>query len=283
MADKPSTPAAVSGGARARRRLLNLADAVALVLGLPLLALLLLPLLALAARAPLGLLLHYLADRATIQVILLSLATSLTSTVLVTVLGLPVAFLLARGRFRGRNVLEAIVELPIVLPPSVAGLALLMAFGRRGLLGPWLEAMGVEVAFTTAAVILAQTFVSAPYFIKAAAVGLSAVSSEFEEAAQIDGAGFFQTLRLVTVPLAWRGILGGATLSWARALGEFGATIMFAGNYPGRTRTMPLAVYFGFDVDLDQAIALGVILMLAAFSGLFIVRALLGRREPGLQ
>jgi molybdate transport system permease protein len=275
--------AASTGTASFRRKAVRPRDVAALLLGLPLLGLMLLPLIALAARTPARMLGHYLGDSATIQVIGLSLGTSITSTLLAMLLGTPLALLLARANFRGRNVLEVLVELPIVLPPTVAGLALLLAFGRHGLLGPWLRSMDLEVAFTTAAVVIAQTFVSAPFFIKAAAVGLAEVDSELEEAARVDGANPVQVLRHVTFPLAWRGILGGATLCWARALGEFGATIMFAGSLLGRTRTMPLAVYLGFEQDFHQAITLAVILMVGSFTGLFIVRALLARRAEVLR
>lgn len=261
-----------------RRRTLRRRDLAAALLGLPLLGLLLLPMIALVARAPARLFAHYLGDSATVQVIGLSLGTSLTATLLAMVLGTPLALLLARAQFRGRNVLEVLVELPIVLPPTVAGLALLLAFGRRGVLGPWLESMNIEVAFTTAAVVIAQAFVSAPLFIKAAAVGLADVDPDAEEAARVDGAGTLQVLRYVTFPLAWRGLIGGATLCWARALGEFGATIMFAGCLRGSTMTMPLAVYLGFQEDLSQAVTLAVILMAGSFIGLFVVRSLLTRR-----
>ena len=166
------------------------------------------------------------------------------------------------------------------LPPAVAGLALLMAFGRRGLLGSWLQTLGIEIAFTPLAVIMAQMFVAAPYYIKTASVGLAGVSADLERAAALDGAGTLQVLRYITLPLAWRGIVGGIVLCWARALGEFGATIIFAGNYPGRTQTMPLAVYLGFEIDLNLALTLGVILLVLSFSLLLSVRAIL-RDGPG--
>jgi molybdate transport system permease protein len=168
-----------------------------------------------------------------------------------------------------------VIDLPTVLPPAVAGLALLMAFGRRGLLGNVLGRLGIEVAFTTVAVIMAQLFVSAPYFIKTAAVSLADVNPELEEAAEMDGAHPLQVFRLIMLPLAWRGIVGGLALCWARALGEFGATIIFAGNYPGRTQTMPLAVYIGFEIDLNQALTLAVILLAISFLVLTGVRAVL--------
>jgi molybdate transport system permease protein len=192
---------------------------------------------------------------------------------------LPLAYLLARRRFRGQRLVEVLIDLPTVLPPAVAGLALLMAFGRRGLIGSWLQTLGIEIAFTPVAVMMAQMFVAAPYYIKTASVGLAGVSDDLECAAALDGAGTLQVLRYITLPLAWRGIVGGIVLCWARALGEFGATIIFAGNYPGRTQTMPLAVYLGFEIDLNLALTLGVILLVLSFGILLTVRAIL-RDEP---
>jgi molybdate transport system permease protein len=245
----------------------------------PLLALLLLPILALVLKTPPRTLLHYLGSSSTLQAIRLSLVTSTATAAMVIVLGLPLAYLLARRRFRGQRLVEVLIDLPTVLPPAVAGLALLMAFGRRGLIGSWLQTLGIEIAFTPVAVMMAQMFVAAPYYIKTASVGLAGVSDDLERAAALDGAGTLQVLRYITLPLAWRGIVGGIVLCWARALGEFGATIIFAGNYPGRTQTMPLAVYLGFEIDLNLALTLGVILLILSFSLLLAIRAIL-RDEP---
>jgi molybdate transport system permease protein len=245
----------------------------------PLLALLLLPILALVLKTPPMTLLRYLGSSSTLQAIRLSLVTSTATAAMVIVLGLPLAYLLARRRFRGQRLVEVLIDLPTVLPPAVAGLALLMAFGRRGLVGNWLQTLGIEIAFTPAAVMMAQMFVAAPYYIKTASIGLAGVSVDLERAAALDGAGSLQILRYVTLPLAWRGIVGGIVLCWARALGEFGATIIFAGNYPGRTQTMPLAVYLGFEIDLNLALTLGVILLVLSFGILLAVRAIL-RDEP---
>ena len=242
---------------------------------LPLLVFLILPLLALLRFTPAPMVLHYLGDPATTQAIVLSLTTSTITALLVLALGLPAAYILARRPPRPARLLEVVIDLPTVLPPAVAGLALLMAFGRRGLLGNVLGRLGIEVAFTTVAVIMAQLFVSAPYFIKTAAVSLADVNPELEEAAEMDGAHPLQVFRLIMLPLAWRGIVGGLALCWARALGEFGATIIFAGNYPGRTQTMPLAVYIGFEIDLNQALTLAVILLAISFLVLTGVRAVL--------
>ncbi len=246
-----------------------------LAAALPLLVLLLLPLLALLLYTPAAEFLHYASDNSTTQAIALSLVTSAIASLVVCFLGLPLAYLLGRRRWRLGQLLEVLVDLPTVLPPAVAGLALLMAFGRRGLLGDTLDRLGIQVAFTSAAVIMAQVFVASPYFIKSATLGLSAISSELEQAAALDGANPRQIFRYVMLPLAWRSIIGGVALCWARALGEFGATIIFAGNYPGRTQTMPLAVYLGFEIDLNQALTLAAILLVLSFGILFTVRATL--------
>jgi molybdate transport system permease protein len=166
-----------------------------------------------------------------------------------------------------------------VLPPAVAGVALLLAFGRRGLAGGLLEDWGVHIAFTQAAVVMAQTFIAAPLYIKSAAVGFANVEPELEQAAGLDGASGWGVFRHVTVPLAWPGLLSGAVLTWARALGEFGATIIFAGNFPGRTQTMPLAIYLGFELDLDVALTLSVILVGFSFLALILIKSVF-HREP---
>jgi molybdate transport system permease protein len=261
------------------RRRDKTANWVLAVGSLPLLILLLLPILTLVLKTPPATLLHYLGQSSTVQAISLSLVTSTATAAVVVALGLPLAYALARRRFRGQRLVEVLIDLPTVLPPAVAGLALLMAFGRRGLLGGWLQTLGIEIAFTPLAVMMAQMFVAAPYYVKTASIGLAGVSIDLERAAALDGAGPLQVLRYITLPLAWRGIVGGIALCWARALGEFGATIIFAGNYPGRTQTMPLAVYLGFQIDLNQALTLGVILLILSFSLLLTVRAIL-RDEP---
>ncbi len=180
---------------------------------------------------------------------------------------------MARRQFRGKGWLEAIVDLPIVLPPSVAGLALLLVFGRRGLLAEPFEVLGVSIPFTTIAVILAQTFVSAPFFIRSARTGIAGVDRDLEDAARVDGASERQLFRSVTVPLASAALAAGLVMTWARSLGEFGATIMFAGNVEGRTQTLPLVVYGEFQGgDLDASIAAAAILVIAAFGVLLAVR-----------
>lgn len=243
----------------------------------PMVLFLLLPLLALVLRTDLGEVPNSLAQPAARRAILLSLWTSATASTLTVLFGTPLALLMARRRFRGRRALGTLIDLPTVLPPAVAGLALLMAFGRRGLVGQSLSVAGLEIAFTSLAVILAQLFVASPYYIRAAIGGLSRSAAELEEAAALDGADGLQIFRFVTVPLASASLVGGIVMTWARALGDFGATILFAGNYPGRTQTMPLAIYIGFELDLDIALALSVLLMATAFGILLLVKWLLGR------
>jgi len=205
----------------------------------------------------------------------LSLATTAASLGLTIALGTPLAFLLARRRFRGSTLLETIVDLPIVLPPSVAGLALLLVFGRRGLLGETLDIVGLAIPFTTLAVILAQTFVAAPFFVRSARAGIAGVDRDLEDAARVDGAAEWHVFRWITVPLAAPALAAGLVMCWARALGEFGATIMFAGNFEGRTQTLPLVVYGEFQAGhLDASIAAAAILVLAAFGVLIAVRLL---------
>jgi molybdate transport system permease protein len=200
----------------------------------------------------------------------LSLMTTTLSTGFTLLLGTPLAYVLARWRFPGRGLINTLVTLPIVLPPAVAGLALLLTFGRRGLLGPSLTLLGLNIAFTPAAVVMAQTFVAAPFFIRAAVVGFRSISHEIEDAARVDGAGGLTLFRLVTLPLAGRVLAAGLILAWARALGEFGATIMFAGSLSGRTQTMPLLVYSVFERSIDAAIWTGVLLLGVAVIALLI-------------
>jgi len=242
---------------------------------LPMLVFLLLPLIALLLRIPLAQLLANLANPEVSQAISLSMITTALTLLLTLLLGTPLAYLLARRRFRGHTALDTLIDLPMVLPPSVAGIALLVAFGRRGLLGQYLSVAGIELAFTTNAVVLAQLFVAAPFYIKAAAAGFAAIDRELEQAAALDGASTFQVFRYVTGPLAWTALFGGAVMTWARALGEFGATIIFAGNFVGRTQTMPLAIYQGFEQDLNVALTLSVILLAVSFAILFLVKGIL--------
>lgn len=248
-----------------------------LLISVPLLLLLLIPLLALVLRVQPDAFLAHLLDAAVAQAIWLSMVTSAVTMLLTLVLGTPVAYLLARRQFWGRTLLDTLIDLPMVLPPAVAGIALLVAFGRRGLLGRYLAAIDIEIAFTQIAVILAQTFVAAPFYIKTAAAGFASVERELEQAAAIDGASSWRVFRAITLPLSGGALLGGLVMTWARALGEFGATIIFAGNFPGRTQTMPLAIYLGFELDFNIAVTLSVILLATSFAVLFVVKRVLGQ------
>jgi molybdate transport system permease protein len=245
---------------------------VRLVAGLTLLFLGL-PVVVLIARATLdGSLTDALTTPVVLDALFLSLVTTSISLVLTVTFGLPLAWLMARRTFRGSWLVETIVDLPIVLPPAVAGLGLLLVFGRRGLIG---EPLGLGIPFTIVAVILAQTFVSAPFFIRSARTGISNVDLDLEAAARVDGASDFQLFRRITAPLATTALAAGLVMAWARALGEFGATIMFAGSIEGRTQTLPLVVYGEFQGgDLDASIAAAAILVLAAFGVLIAVRIL---------
>jgi molybdate transport system permease protein len=233
-----------------------------------------LPIVTLLARAMLdGSLAEVAGSSPVVAALALSLATTAVSLALTVVVGLPLAVVLARRSFRGKWLVEAIVDLPIVLPPAVAGLALLLVFGRRGLLAGPLQSVGLDIAFTTVAVILAQAFVSAPFFVRAARSGIAAVDRDLEDAARVDGASERQVFRAVTLPLAGATLAAGLVMSWARSLGEFGATIMFAGNVEGRTQTLPLVVYAEFQAgELDASIAAAAILILAALGVLLAVR-----------
>lgn len=208
----------------------------------------------------------------------LSLVTSAATVALSVVFGTPVAYALARWRFPGRRLLDTLVDLPIVLPPVVAGVALLMAFGRRGVFGGALNALGIQIAFTTTAVVLAQLFVAAPFYIRAARAGFLGVDPDLERIAYTLGASRLRTFFAVSLPLARPAVLSGVVMCWARALSEFGATVMFAGNFTGRTQTLPLAIVSAMESDLFAALAIAVILLALSFALLFGVRLLVGGR-----
>ncbi len=242
------------------------------------LAFLTLPVLALLLRVPISALGSYITRPIVRDALLLSLLTTLVSLGLMLLFGTPTAYLLARRRFPGKRLVETLVEIPLVLPPAVAGVALLLAFGRRGLFGPLIEGAGFDIAFSTAAVVLAQTFVAAPFYVKAARSAFQAVPRDLVDAASTDGAHAGERFRYVLLPLAMPGIVGGAVMAWARSLGEFGATILFAGNFEGRTQTMPLAIYTTLESDLDAAIVISGILVVASFGLLITFRLLSGRQ-----
>jgi molybdate transport system permease protein len=231
------------------------------LLALPLLLFIAISLIALFLRTSLVNFFTDLNQYQVIQAVGLSLITSLTTTAVTLIVGTPVAYLLAQRRFRFYRIVDTLIDLPTVLPPSVAGIALLMAFGRKGVFGPTLAAIGINIPFTLIAVIMAQTFIASPLYVKAAAIGFTSIDPELRQAAALDGANRWQTFRYVILPLAWVALLSGSVMTWARALGEFGATIIFAGNFPGRTQTMPLAIYIGFEIDLNVALTLAIILI----------------------
>jgi molybdate transport system permease protein len=202
-----------------------------------------------------------LGNAALLPALSLSLLTTSISMLLILLLGTPLAFLLSHHQFRLKKFFALFVELPIVMPPVVAGLALLSAFGRKGLLGVPLNFLGIQLPFTPMAVIIAQVFVSSPFYIRAAQSSFNAISSELEEAARIDGADMWKAFRQIIIPLSWPALLNGLLLSWARALGEFGATVLFAGNLAGTTQTMSLLVFSALERDLGATYTTSLILL----------------------
>lgn len=248
--------------------------------GLLLIALLGLPLLALVWRAIGKDFFSYALSTTALSALKLSLLTSTVTVIFTIATGTPLAYVLSRAKFRGKNTLELLIDLPVVLPPSVAGLALLIAFGRQGVFGAWLNNLGISLPFTAAAVVMAQTFVSAPLFVRSARVGFAEIDEQIEEAATVEGASEWQVFRYIMLPLASRAFLTGLILTWTRALGEFGATLLFAGNLQGVTQTMPLAIYLGFEQSLGVAIALSVLLIIVSIGLLTVMRRLERRSQP---
>ncbi|MFC9894323.1 molybdate ABC transporter permease subunit [Nocardia sp. NPDC127579] len=241
---------------RARRPLVLVVPAL---LGL---AFLLVPLLGLLGRAPWASLPDRLFSTEVLTALRLSLVCATLATVVCLVLGIPLAWVLARGEVRGRGLLRALITVPLVLPPVVGGVALLLVLGRRGLVGQYLhDWFGVSLPFTTAGVVLAEAFVAMPFLVISVEGALRAADPRFEEAAATLGASRWLTFRRVTLPAVLPGVIAGSVLCWARALGEFGATITFAGNFPGETTTMPLAVYLALETDPDAAIVLSLVLL----------------------
>lgn len=190
-----------------------------------------------------------------------TLVTSLLALAVTIAAGTPLAYILARKRFPGRGLLDVLIDLPLVLPPVVAGIALLMAFGRRGILGGALDSAGINIPFTTTAVVMAQVFVASPFYIRAAKVGFQGVDTSLENISQALGVSPWQTFLRVTAPLAMPSLIAGVVLAWARAMSEFGATLLFAGNFQGRTQTFSLAIVSATEVDLGAALVLSVILL----------------------
>ena len=215
-----------------------------------------------------------MASPVALDALLLSIKTTSISMAIILVVGTPAAYVLARADFSGKKVLDTLVDIPAVLPPSAAGIALLLTFGRFGLVGRHLEVFGVTLSFTTAAVIIAEVFVAGHFYVRQAAVGFAGVRRDVEEAALVDGAGRYAAFTRVTVPLAFPALIAGALMAWARALGEFGATIVFAGSFPGVTQTVPLAIFAEFQGNIDAAVALSVLVLGFAFVVILTLRYL---------
>ena len=204
----------------------------------------------------------------------LSLITSVISVIISLVTGAPLAYIQVHWKFRGKAILDLLVDLPVVLPPAVAGIALLLAFGRGGLFGAVLNNIGISLPFTTSAVVMAQVFVSAPFLVRSARVGFAAIDPQLEEAAKVEGASNWHVFRHIVLPMAGKALLTGIILSWTRALGEFGATLLFAGNLEGKTQTMPLAIYVGFEQGLGIALILSMVLLVVSLVLLAVLRRL---------
>jgi molybdate transport system permease protein len=260
----------VSEAEPAERRAVPLLAVVAAAIAA---SLFVLPLIALLWRAPWTRIVTELAAPEVGEALRLSLVCSVAATALAIVFGVPLAWVLARARFPGRRLLHALTMLPVVLPPVVGGVALLLAFGRRGLVGAWLDqVLGIRLPFTTAGAVLAETFVAMPFFVLATEAALRDVDHRLEDAARTLGAGRWMVFGRITLPLVRRALIAGAVLCWARALGEFGATITFAGNFPGRTQTLPLAVYVALERHPDGAIALSLVLLAISLAVLVALR-----------
>jgi molybdate transport system permease protein len=238
------------------------------------LGLLLLPMVGLAARVPWGGLGEILVSPKVLSALRLSLTTAAITTVVCLVCGVPLAWLLARSELPGRSLLRGLVTVPLVLPPVIGGVALLVTFGRRGLLGEWLyETFGISLPFTTAAVVMAQSFVAMPFLVIAVEGALRTADRRFDDVAATLGASGWMTFRRVTLPAVAPGVVAGAVLCWARALGEFGATVTFAGSFPGTTRTMPVAAYAAINAgEVDAAIVLSVLMIVVSVTVLVVLR-----------
>jgi molybdate transport system permease protein len=255
-------PAAPKAGRTHPRRRAPVVVVIPALLGL---LFLVFPLAGLVARAPWTTLPERLTEPGVLTALRLSLQTATITTVLCLLVGVPLAWVLARTEFRGRQLVRALITVPMVMPPVVGGVALLLVFGRRGVLGSWLDStFGITLPFTTTAVVMAQSFVAMPFLVIAVEGALRGADTRYEEAAATLGASRWTTFRRVTLPLVAPGVAAGAVLCWARALGEFGATITFAGNFPGRTQTMPVAVYLALETDLEAAIVLSLILLVVS-------------------
>ena len=259
---------------RAREVALKASLSLLLIIAMTFIAL---PVVALFLRSPLDTTLRSLYDPVVMDALRLSLMTSTVTTVIVVFMGTPIAYVSARFRYFGKELADSLIDLPVIMPPAMAGIALLMAFGRISILGQHLDAFGINIAFTTLAVIMAQVFVSSPFYIRQARTSFEDVDLAFENAARTLGASRVYTFFHVILPIAINGLISGAIMAFARSLGEFGATIMFAGNFQGRTQTMPLAIYTAMQGDLDVSICIAIILVAISFVIIVLVKILTRR------
>jgi len=236
-----------------------------------------LPVVALFLKSPPDTILRSLHDPVVMDALRLSLMTSTITTITIVIMGTPIAYVSARFNYFGKELADSLIDLPVIMPPAVAGIALLVAFGRMGIVGHYLNAFGISIAFTTMAVIMAQVFVSSPFYIRQARTSFEDVDLAFENAARTLGASRVYTFFHVILPIAMNGLISGAIMAFARSLGEFGATIMFAGNFQGRTQTMPLAIYTAMQGDLDVSLCLSIILVAISFVVIFLVKTMTRR------
>lgn len=263
-------------GISARAKELALKSGLALLIMLAM-AFIALPIASLFIKSPLDATLRSLHDPVVMDALKLSLMTSAMTTLVVVLMGTPVAYVNARFHYHGKEIVDSLIDLPVIMPPAVAGIALLMAFGRMGIVGHYLSGFGLSVAFTTLAVIMAQVFVSSPFYIRQARTSFEDVDLAFENAARTLGASRVYTFFHVILPIAQNGLISGAIMAFARSLGEFGATIMFAGNFQGRTQTMPLAIYTAMQGDMDVALCLALVLVVISFLVIALVKTLTRR------
>ncbi len=259
---------------RTREVALKASLALLLIMAMSFIAL---PVAALFLKTPLDTILKSLHEPVVMDALRLSLTTSTLTTIVVVIMGTPIAYVSARFNYFGKEIADSLIDLPVIMPPAVAGVALLVAFGRMGIVGHYLNAFGISIAFTTMAVIMAQVFVSSPFYIRQARTSFEDVDIAFENAARTLGASRVYTFIHVILPIAMNGLISGAIMAFARSLGEFGATIMFAGNFQGRTQTMPLAIYTAMQGDLDVSLCLSIILVAISFVVIFLVKTMTRR------
>jgi molybdate transport system permease protein len=232
------------------------------------------PLVALPLFVTPGEFLEHVRSPMAMRALLLTMQTTLIAAAICVLLGTPIAFVLARTAHRGRDLIDTLIDLPMTIPPVVAGVALLLVFGRRGLLGSYLDLAGIQIPFTTVAVVMAQVFMASPFYVKSARAGFEAVDRNLESVASTLGASPWRVFWTITIPLARPALIAGAVLAWARSMSEFGATMMFAGNLPGRTQTLTLAVMSAMEVDLETAVSISVLSLLLALMALLVARRL---------